>query len=376
MSDFVLELPNEEEIKAKVVEDLSPTDEKNAQIDALVETTGANIVAVDLADLNSRHDCVAAIDNFGVETLQKAESKNAILQKRMYRFSEAGGETGEVSKGLADLTIKMRDLDPSKVDFLKTGTLGRIFNPVRRYFERYKTADAEIADIVKSLENGKKTLIDDNVTLELEQNGMRDLTRQIAEHLEVAERMDAYVENGVQNLEAQGGEDEKVAFLKDEVLYPLRQKIQDFRQLEVVNQQGIVAMEIIRRNNKELIRSVDRAKLVTVSALRTAVTVAGALYDQKIVLEKVNALNEETNRMIAATSKMLKEQGTEIHKQAEQAGVSVETLKASFSDCMQALEDISTYKQQALPRLKQNIEDFRALAEEGEKRITRLENGV
>ena len=376
MSDFVLELPNEEEIKAKVVEDLAPTDEKKAQIDALVETTGANIVAVDLGDLNSRHDCVAAIDNFGVETLQKAESKNAILQKRMYRFSEAGGETGEVSKGLADLTIKMRDLDPSKVDFLKTGTLGRIFNPVRRYFERYKTADAEIADIVKSLENGKKTLIDDNVTLELEQNGMRDLTRQIAEHLEVAERMDAYVENGVQNLEAQGGEDEKVAFLKEEVLYPLRQKIQDFRQLEVVNQQGIVAMEIIRRNNKELIRSVDRAKLVTVSALRTAVTVAGALYDQKIVLEKVNALNEETNRMIAATSKMLKEQGTEIHKQAEQAGVSVETLKASFSDCMQALEDISTYKQQALPRLKQNIEDFRALAEEGEKRITRLENGV
>ncbi len=376
MSDFVLELPNEEEIKAKVVEDLAPTDEKKAQIDALVETTGANIVAVDLGDLNSRHDCVAAIDNFGVETLQKAESKNAILQKRMYRFSEAGGETGEVSKGLADLTIKMRDLDPSKVDFLKTGTLGRIFNPVRRYFERYKTADAEIADIVKSLENGKKTLIDDNVTLELEQSGMRDLTRQIAEHLEVAERMDAYVENGVQNLEAQGGEDEKVAFLKEEVLYPLRQKIQDFRQLEVVNQQGIVAMEIIRRNNKELIRSVDRAKLVTVSALRTAVTVAGALYDQKIVLEKVNALNEETNRMIAATSKMLKEQGTEIHKQAEQAGVSVETLKASFSDCMQALEDISTYKQQALPRLKQNIEDFRALAEEGEKRITRLENGV
>ena len=376
MSDFVLELPNEEEIKAKVVEDLAPTDEKKAQIDALVETTGANIVAVNLGDLNSRHDCVAAIDNFGVETLQRAESKNAILQKRMYRFSEAGGETGEVSKGLADLTLKMRDLDPSKVDFLKTGTLGRIFNPVRRYFERYKTADAEIADIVKSLENGKKTLIDDNVTLELEQNGMRDLTRQIAEHLEVAERMDAYVENGVQNLEAQGGEDEKVAFLKEEVLYPLRQKIQDFRQLEVVNQQGIVAMEIIRRNNKELIRSVDRAKLVTVSALRTAVTVAGALYDQKIVLEKVNALNEETNRMIAATSKMLKEQGTEIHKQAEQAGVSVETLKASFNDCMQALEDISTYKQQALPRLKQNIEDFRALAEEGEKRITRLENGV
>ena len=49
-------------------------------------------------------------------------------------------------------------------------------------------------------------------------------------------------------------------------------------------------MEIIRRNNLELIRSVERAKTVTVSALRVAVTVASALYHQKIVLEKVNLL--------------------------------------------------------------------------------------
>ena len=54
-----------------------------------------------------------------------------------------------------------------------------------------------------------------------------------------------------------------------------------------MNQQGIIAMEVIRRNNLELIRAVSRAENVTVAALRTAVTVAGALYHQKIVLEKV-----------------------------------------------------------------------------------------
>ena len=35
-------------------------------------------------------------------------------------------------------------------------------------------------------------------------------------------------------------------------------------------------MEVVRENNLELIRAVDRAKTVTVSALRVAVTVAGA----------------------------------------------------------------------------------------------------
>ena len=40
---------------------------------------------------------------------------------------------------------------------------------------------------------------------------------------------------------------------------------------------------------------------------------------------------------------------------------------------MQALEDISTYKAAALPRIKKTIEDFREIAEEGQKHIDRLE---
>ena len=79
--------------------------------------------------------------------------------------------------------------------------------------------------------------------------------------------------------------------------------------MQAVNQQGYLSMEIVRRNNKELIRAVERAQNVTVSALRTAVTVASALYNQKIVLEKVQAVNKTTNDLIKSTSEMLKTQG-------------------------------------------------------------------
>jgi len=132
-------------------------------------------------------------------------------------------------------------------------------------------------------------------------------------------------------------------------------------------------MEIIRKNNLELIRAVDRAETVTVSALRVAVTVAGALYNQKIVLEKVQMLNETTNQMISTTSKMLKEQGTAIQKQASEANISVDTLKEAFAETISALDDISTYKQNALPQMQQSIQDFRQLAEEGEKQLEKME---
>ena len=148
----------------------------------------------------------------------------------------------------------------------------------------------------------------------------------------------------------------------------------DFQQLLVVNQQGIVAMEVIRRNNLELIRAVDRAQSVTVSSLRVAVTVAGALYNQKIVLDKVKALNATTESMIASTSRMLKEQGTEIQRQATEATVSPETLKQAFADALGALDDISTYKQEALPRIAQTIQEFKQIAEKGEARLKQMED--
>ena len=147
----------------------------------------------------------------------------------------------------------------------------------------------------------------------------------------------------------------------------------DFQQLLVVNQQGIVAMEVIRRNNNELIRSVERAKTVTVTSLRTAVTVAGALYNQKIVIEKVNLVNETTNNMISSTSKMLKDQGVEIQRQATQANISPETLKQAFSDAITAMDDMMTYRQQALPQMRATIQEFYELAEEGEKQLNRID---
>ena len=166
---------------------------------------------------------------------------------------------------------------------------------------------------------------------------------------------------------------EKIKFVEEEILFPLRQKIMDFQQLLVVNQQGIVAMNVIRRNNLELIRAVDRAENVTVSALRVAVTVAGALYNQKIVLDKVTALNETTNNMISATSRMLKEQGADIQQKAAEANISADTLKQSFADTIQALEDISTYKQEALPRIRQTINEFQEMANAGEAYLQKVE---
>ena len=370
---FDLEIPDPDEVKDLVRQETAVTPAYAEAVDSAAAEKGEQIIHVDLDSVASRREIAAAVNGLGSDIMERSAQKNAILARRMGDLSRGGSESGEVARGLEDLAIKMRDLDPSGIDFAKSGPLGRLFNPVRRYFERYHTADGEIADIVASLDRGRKTLRSDNVTLELEEGTMRDLTRQLAQKLEMATDLDAYLTARVEEIRAAGNDDERVTFLEEEVIFPLRQKIMDLQQLMVVNQQGIVAMDVVRRNNLELIRAVDRAEHVTVASLRTAVTVAGALYNQRIVLEKVQALNATTSDMIAATSRMLKEQGVAIQQQAGEATVSPEVLKQAFADALAALDDISSYKQRALPQMAQTIADFRAIADEGERRLQQME---
>ena len=373
---FDLSIPDVEETKQQVQQELAVSEAQAQVIDDTANERGAEIMKVDMNSLEAKREITQAIENLGADIAAKSATKNEMLSRRIGTLSKQGGETGEVAKSLEELAIKMRDLDPKGVDFA-SGRGGRFFNPVRRYFERYKSADAEISSIVQSLENGKATLKNDNVTLELEEMTMRDLTQQLNKQIEIALDLDAYLTKAIEEAKATEGADaERIKFVEEEVLLPLRQKVLDFQQLQIVNQQGIVSMNVLRRNNAELVRAVDRAENVTVSALRVAVTVAGALYNQKIVLEKVNALNETTNAMIASTAAMLKEQGAEIQQKASESSISIDTLQQSFADTIQALDDISAYKQAALPRIRQTIDDFYKLAQTGEEHLRRIEGAT
>lgn len=187
--------------------------------------------------------------------------------------------------------------------------------------------------------------------------------------------MDESISNQIEAAKVKNEDTEKIKFVMEEILFPLRQRVMDMQQMIVVNHQGIMAIEVVIRNNKELIRGVERAKNVTISAMRIAATVASALYNQKIVLKKIEMLNETTNELISGTSKMLKEEGADIHKQSMEANISVDTLKTSFEDVMTAMDAISTYKQEALPRMKDVINQFKELSEKGEQQIQRMEKG-
>ncbi len=372
MAEFSLDV---DEIK-KDVETTLKEEEKKLENSNFKNQADSNAVAIFDADFNNpqeRDNILKPLDSFGMSDMSKSASRNEMLATRFVDLSKGGKDAENIGEKLSELDKQMRDLDPSKVDFAKKGMLGNLLNPVKKYFEKYEKAEVAISHIIESLDNSSKVLQNDNTTLLNEETYLREVTNKLMADIELGKQMDESIEAQIREAELSGVSDDKIAFVREEILFPLRQRIMDMQQMIVVNQQGIVSLNVIRRNNKELIRGVYRAKNVTVSALRTGVMVASALYDQKVVMDKINILNETTENIIETTSHMLKEQGSEIQKHSAETMISPEVLKASFSEAIQAIEDVSTYKEQALPKMKETIEMFSDMADDGQRVVNKIE---
>lgn len=373
MPEFSLDV---DEIQNEVKKTMEIEEEKleNSNLKDQAQQNAVAIFDSDLNDPVQRENIVKPVENFGLSDMRRSSSTNHLLATRFADFSKSGKEADNVGDQLADLNIKIKDLDPSHLDFTKKGIMGKISDPVKKYFNKYQKAEAAISDIMISLDKSKTVLENDNTTLLSEENELRNVTKKLMAEIELGKKMDESIEAQIQEAEFSGMEKEKIDFVKEEILFPLRQRVMDMQQMIVINQQGIVSMNVLRRNNKELIRGVDRAKNVTLTALRTGVMVASALYDQKIVMDKINILNETTSGIIQSTSKMLKEQGSQIQKNSAETMISPEVLKTAFQDALQAIEDVSTYKQEALPKMKETILLFSDMANDGQKVVDKLEN--
>jgi uncharacterized protein YaaN involved in tellurite resistance len=144
--------------------------------------------------------------------------------------------------------------------------------------------------------------------------------------------------------------------LRQDVLFYVRQKHQDLLTQLAVDIQGYLTLDLVRKNNVELIKGVDRATTTTVSALRTAVMAAQALSSQRLVLDQITALNTTTGNLIESTSEMLKEQSGEIQTQAASATINVQQLQTAFNNIYATLDSIDSFKLTALESMRQTVD--------------------
>jgi uncharacterized protein YaaN involved in tellurite resistance len=330
---------------------VKPDAETLATID---DRVAAFVDALANADVHSEvfENRLAAIHSLGNKEIREAADVSNRLLDRPIR---ALGDDSEVSQALLSLRSTVEELDPSDKAGEQRKLLGIIplGDRATQYFRKYKSAEEQIDAILNSLYHGQDELRYDIAAIEQEKANLWTIMERLQEVIHAVRQLDRGLETRLAEIEVDNPE--KARVVREEVLFYIRQKEQDLLTQLAVSVQGYMALDVIRRNDLELIKGVERATTTTISALRTAIIVAQALTNQKLVLDQITALNTTTSELVSGTSAMLKSQSAEIHELAAGSTVSLEHLQAAFNNVFETLDMISDYKVAALDNMAQTI---------------------
>jgi uncharacterized protein YaaN involved in tellurite resistance len=327
------------------------------QIDQAVNAFVDSLVALDphSPDFERKVQSVSQMGN--QEIRRSSEVSNRFLDRpaaAMDRGPLGGGS--HVSTSLVQLRRQVEELDPTRQGL--GGARGLMShlpfgNRVRDYFTKYQSAQKNLDAIIQALYHGQEELQRDNAAIEQEKVNLWQMKGRLEQYAYMAAKLDDALEARVRTLEL--ADADKAKRMQEDVLFYVRQKRQDVLTQLAVNMQGYLALDLVRKNNQELVKGVDRATTTTVSALRTAVIVAQALTNQKLVLDQITALNTTTSNLIESTSVLLREQTGQIYNQAASATIDVQKLQTAFNNIYATMDMIDKFKVQALDNMRTTV---------------------
>jgi uncharacterized protein YaaN involved in tellurite resistance len=332
-----------------------------AELDAQVRSFIDAMTGLDEQDPKFK-DCLDRIHTMGNKDIeQSAGVSNRLLDRPVKTLKNGLFDSGsDISRALVDLRTTVEKLDPSSQGdlFAPRKLLGIIpfGHRLSEYFDQYRSSQSHLNAIVETLRRGKDELLRDNAAIEQEKVNLWTLMERLEKYIYLGKKLDAALDAKAKSLDATDAQ--KARVVREELLFYTRQKVTDLLTQMAVNIQGYLALDLLRKNNFELIKGVDRASTTTVAALRTAVMVAQALVNQKLVLDQISALNTTTGNMIVATSEMLKKQTGEIHQQAASSTIEVDKLHKAFENVYQTMDAIADFKSRSLESMQKTVESL------------------
>lgn len=369
----------------KVEEKLQPgvlvvVEEKPVEVEVITDelTQKADSVIKDVVLAYDEFKSPAAvITTIGTQELNELKQLSQVLDTPIKNIM--GNEQSpqdQIGKSLIEIKVQADKITPDKFN-LNPGFFGRIIgfitgnNALNAYTTKFTSTKDIIQSISKSLDNSILRLKEDNAIFEQDKTRYRKAAVSLKEKIQLLIAVDSVIESKI----TEEQDIDKKQFLQEEVLFTARSHTQDLQQTYIATQQGIAALNLLIKNNVELIRGVERTQRAVIPIMSIGFTIATGLAKQKEILDLTDSINQTASDTMVKNSEMLQKQGAQIQKQAINSSLDLDKLTQSMTYLIQAIDDVETFKVNALPGMKESIARLNDLTNKVDTKLVKFEKG-
>ena len=320
-------------------------------------------------------------DKIDLQDTQLLAIDGANTQKGIAQFSDTilsevrSKDVGAVGDLMADLMVKVRDLDISEIgnqSFLdKIPFLKNIHQSVDRYLAKYDVMESQIDKIQAQLESSRMMLLKDIGTFDklYEKNVeyFQDLQLYIVAGEEKIQEMRQETLPALFKEAEASGESMAMQVVKDfeDTVNRFEKRVFDLKTSKTMAIQTAPQIKLIQNNDKLLVDKVTDAVNNVIPLWKSQVVIALGLNRQSQVIKMQQEISNTTNELLERNAKNLRQNTIATAKEAERSTIDVETLKKVNDELIATIEETISIQNNAKQARK-----------EAETELTAIENNL
>ncbi|MBE7367324.1 toxic anion resistance protein [Ramlibacter pallidus] len=281
---------------------------------------------------------------------------SSLMQGRLLQRNFIGMEDTSAFKAIQDMRQQLDELNPGRQGdlFQPQKLLGLIpyGNKLQAYFRRYQSASGQLQKTMQQLYAARDDMQRDVVDLEATRTKLWDAMQKLTAAIHFAETLDGRLAQKVEAMKATDATRAKA--LEQEVLFYVRQNLQDMLTQQAVCTNGYLALDVLKKTGREMMNGCSRVATSGMSALAVAQTVARATGNQIKVMEMLSGVNASIEGLIAETGRQLNTHVDKTTQFAQNPVIGIEKLKEMFDQTYKAMDAMDNFRSKAIEVMGQN----------------------
>lgn len=281
---------------------------------------------------------------------------SSLMQSRLLQRNFVGMEDSSAFKAIQDMRGHLDALNPGREgDLLQPQKLLGLIpygNKLQAYFRRYQSASGQLQKSMQQLYAARDDMQRDVVDIEATRGKLWDAMQKLGAAIHFAETLDERLAQKVQSLQATDAARAKA--LEQEVLFYVRQNLQDMLTQQAVCTNGYLALDVLKKTGREMMNGCSRVATTGMSALAVAQTVARATGNQIKVMDTLTGVNSTIESLIAESGRQLNTHVEKTTQFAQNPMIGIEKLKEMFDQTFKAMDAMDTFRTKAVEVMGQN----------------------